>query len=98
MQVKWMVFKHGEILRALGKLKPLFEASPEGLTLADVIRHAKTPEEEALFRTAFTMAEEHQKRFVAGFREVIYERLDEHRHQIEIRQNSRTWPSVRRHN
>lgn len=82
--VEHKIFSHSEIMRALEKLKPIFKAASNGLTLADVIRHASTPEEEALFRATFTMADEHKKRFVAGFRRVVYKRLDEHRHQIEI--------------
>lgn len=82
--VKTKIFSYAEVMRALDKLKPIFKAAPKGLTLAEVIAHAKNPEEEAAFRTAFTLAMEHRDRFVAGFRRIAYERLDEHRHQIRI--------------
>lgn len=83
--VKHAIFSHAEVMDALDKLKPIFKAAgTRGLTLAGVIRHANNAAEEALFRTAFTLAQEHKDRFVAGFNRIVYERLDEHRHQITI--------------
>lgn len=83
--VKHAIFSHSEVMGALDKLKPIFKtAGTRGLTLAEVIRHANNEKEEALFRTAFTLAQEHKERFSAGFKRIIYERLDEHRHQIVI--------------
>lgn len=83
--VKHAIFSHSEVMDALDKLKPIFRASgTRGLTLAEVIRHANDEKEEALFRAAYTLTAEHKDRFVAGFKRVVYERLDEHRHQIVI--------------
>jgi len=83
--IKHAIYSHAEVMRTLDKLKVIFKAAgSRGLTMADVILQAKTEEEEALFRTAFTLTMEHKDRFVAGFKRIIYERLDEHRHRIEI--------------
>lgn len=86
--VRHAVFSRKEILAAKDLLAPYFlkeeRERKRGLMMADVIALAKTPQEEALYRAFFSVADLNNKKPLGKFYRVIYDRIDADRHRIEI--------------
>lgn len=86
------LFRLGEVLRALGggargscEGETLTDPARYSGTLADVLQHAKDEHDEAALRMAFTLSDSLRRTGnLNAIGRVEYERLDEHRHAIEV--------------